>query len=92
MVGEHLRDEGFLISYRPLGDLVVAGTFDEGATGVIHLDVPRLQWGHVVAVDAYGVANPSDGWPERVSLVEFFAWCRGQGAQIDRDFLWVRQS
>jgi hypothetical protein len=55
----------------------------EEAAGILTMSIPRLQRGHIVAVDRMGIVDPADGAPAHESLERYIATRKSQGALFD---------
>jgi hypothetical protein len=55
------------------------------------MDIPRLRWRHVVAVDELGIVDPAAGAPEHISVQEYVFSRSPQGVRFDDEFLAVRK-
>lgn len=88
----YLRDEGFLIAYRPFRDLYSLPKFGGRVVGLLGLDIPHIQYSHIVAVDELGVIDPADDMPPHVDISEYVLGRICQGAVSRREFLAVADS
>lgn len=83
----YLRNEGFLIEYRPFMELYNLPYSGGHVVGLLGLDIPHLKFSHIVAVDEIGIIDPADNMPDHISIPEYVLGRRNQGATIHSEFL-----
>jgi hypothetical protein len=59
----YLNEEGFKAEYLPFMELYNLPRYRGRVVGLLGLDIPCLQYAHVVAVDELGVVDPADNSP-----------------------------
>lgn len=60
----YFRDEGFEGIYCYFDGLHALGQYGGAVVGMLGMDIPRLNRGHIVAVDEFGVVDPADNAPD----------------------------
>jgi hypothetical protein len=86
---QYLRDEGFLVCYRPFSDLYQLPLFHGHVVGLLGMDIPHLQVGHIVCVDEVGVVDPADGAPDHIDISQYVLNRKVQGVVFHSEFLAV---
>jgi hypothetical protein len=85
----YLVREGFEKAYHPFADLNRLSGARGKIRGILGMDIPHLQWRHVVAVDELGIIDPSSGVPDHISIQEYVFGRSPQGIIFDDEFLAV---
>ena len=85
----YLRNEGFQFAYRPFMELYNLIHHRGRVVGLLNMDFPHLNKGHIVAVDEVGVIDPADGSPDHIALEEYIRPRISQGAKFHDEFLAV---
>jgi hypothetical protein len=88
----YLQHEGFAVCFRPASDLSALGQFGGTVVGLFGMTIPHVRMRHVVAVDALGVVDPADNFPDYVALSEYAHGRVGQGVVFDDEFLAVKKA
>jgi hypothetical protein len=83
----YLRDEGFQITYRRFLDLYELPRFRGSIVGLLHMNIPRLRAGHVVAVDELGIVDPADGAKDHIVIQDYIYSRLEDGFVFDKEFL-----
>ena len=87
----YLHDEGFENTYCKFDGLCALGQYGGVVVGMLGMDIPRLNRGHVVAIDENGVVDPADNAPDHVPL-DHYVWNRKQdGVVFHPEWLAVRK-
>jgi hypothetical protein len=87
----YLRDQGFEHTYCYFDGLRALGLYYGEVAGLLGMDIPRLNRGHIVAVDEIGVVDPADNAPDHVPL-DYYVWNRQQdGVIFHREWLAIRK-
>jgi hypothetical protein len=60
--------------------------------GMLGMDIPRLNRGHIVAVDELGVVDPADNAPDHVALDAYVRNRLQDGVVFHTEWLAVRKS
>lgn len=85
----YIQHQGRTVNFRPFMEAYDLWKSPHEAAGILGMTIPHLKWRHVVAVDAAGVVDPADGFPEHMHLAEYIA-CRLPGGFVfDTEFLAV---
>jgi hypothetical protein len=87
----YLQEEGFQAVYRPFLDLYSLPNFDGSVVGLLGLDIPHLNKGHVVAVDELGVIDPADNAPAHIAIQDYILSRLRDGAVFHKEFLAVNR-
>jgi hypothetical protein len=87
----YLRDEGFRACYRPFLDLYQLPRFYGRVVGLLGMDIPHIQWGHIVCVDEIGIIDPADGAPDHIDIGQYVLDRRAQGVIFHSEFLAVER-
>lgn len=87
----YLRDEGFRGCYRPFLDLYQLPRFSGRVVGLLGMDIPHLQAGHIVCVDEIGIIDPANGAPDHIPIAEYVLERRAQGVRFHADFFAVER-
>jgi len=88
----YLRDEGFDHVYCRFDGLRALNQYGGEVVGLLGMDIPHRNGGHIVAVDEFGVIDPADNAPDHVALDEY-VWSRLQdGAIFHPEWLAVRKA
>lgn len=64
----YFRDEGFECIFCQFDGLHALGQYGGVVAGMLGMDIPHLNRGHIVAVDELGVVDPADNAPDHVPL------------------------
>lgn len=64
--------------------------FSGEVVGILNMQVPRLQRGHMVAVDEFGVIDPADNAPDHIALDDYIRIRSQEGFEFDEEWLAVR--
>jgi hypothetical protein len=87
----YFRDEGFESVYCRFGGLYALDQYGGSVAGMLGMDIPHLNRGHIVAVDELGVVDPADNAPDHVPL-DNYVWNRKQdGVIFHTEWLAVRR-
>jgi hypothetical protein len=87
----YLRDEGFRTAYRPFLDLYSLPQFEGCVVGLLGMDLPHLNAGHIVAVDELGIVDPANNAPDHSDIAEYVLSHRSQGANFHSEFLAIKR-
>jgi hypothetical protein len=88
----YMHEQGLRVALRPFMDAYSLWRSPEGRTvGILGMTLPHLKRRHVAAVDAAGVIDPADGFPDHLHLADYIASRLPQGVVFDNDFLAVDQ-
>lgn len=85
----YLRDEGFLAFYRPLTEAKRLAENGCQFVGIVGMTIDHLSARHVAALDALGVIDPADGFPDHMSLEAYAENRRYDHCFLDSEFLAV---
>jgi hypothetical protein len=77
----YFRHEGFDGAYCRFDGLPALGLYGGDVVGMLGMDIPHLNRGHIVAVDEIGVVDPADNAPDHVPLYHY-VWNRKQDGVI----------
>ncbi len=83
----YLRDEGFQITYRRFLDLYELPRFKGRVVGLLHMNIPYLRAGHIVAVDELGIVDPADGAKDHIDIQDYVLSRLEDGFVFDKEFL-----
>jgi hypothetical protein len=87
----YFRDEGFDNIYCHYGGLYALERQGGSVVGMLGMDIPHLNRGHIVAIDELGVVDPADNAPDHVPL-DHYVWNRKQdGVVFHTEWLAVRR-
>jgi hypothetical protein len=87
----YFRDEGFDGAYCRFDGLRALGLYGGDVVGMLGMDIPHLNRGHIVAVDEIGVVDPADNAPDHVPL-DHYVWNRKQdGVIFHTEWLAIRK-
>lgn len=87
----YFRNEGFDSIYCHFGGLYALEQQDGSVVGMLGMDIPHLNRGHIVGVDELGVVDPADNAPDHVPL-DHYVWKRKQdGVVFHTDWMAVRR-
>jgi hypothetical protein len=67
----YFRDEGFDGCYCRFDGLYALPRYSGSVLGILGLDIPHLNAGHIVAVDEIGVVDPADNAPDHIALPDY---------------------
>lgn len=87
----YLRDEGFQAIYRHLDGLHALAGYRGTVVGLLGMDIPHLNRGHIVAVDELGVIDPADNAPDHLAISDYFIARLPDGVRFHPDWLAVRR-
>ena len=82
---DYLGDEGFEVEYKPLSDpesFSDLASLPENSRAMLVFQMPRLEVGHIVAIDQCGVVDPLDHPAEYQSVADFQQNFRLTGRQL----------
>jgi hypothetical protein len=86
----YLSEEGFQVEYLPFMELYNLPLYEGRMVGLLGLDIPRLQYAHVVAVDELGVVDPADNSPPHTDIAAYVLdRIHNHGAVFHKEFLAV---
>jgi hypothetical protein len=85
----YLTHQGFQTTYRPFMDLYSLPNSGGKVVGILHLTMPSLLWGHIVAADEFGIVDPATGRSDHVGIQEYVLDCIADGVIFDNEFLAV---
>ena len=85
----YIGDEGWKAERRPFLQMYDLWKSPVQAIGILGMEFPQHQRRHIVAVDAAGVVDPADGFPDHIHLADYVLSRREQGAVFDSDFLMI---
>jgi len=88
----YLRDEDFLIEYRPFMELYRLPQYRGQVAGLLMFDIPHIKYSHIVAVDELGIIDPADNMPPHLDIPEYVLGRISQGAVFHKEFLAVADS
>jgi hypothetical protein len=88
----YLRDEGFELMRCRFDGLHALGQDGGAVVGLLCMDIPHLQWAHIVAVDEFGVVDPADNAPAHVPLHNYVNMRSVDGVKFHEDWLAVRKA
>jgi hypothetical protein len=88
----YFRDEGFEGIYCYFDGLHALGQYGAAVVGMLGMDIPRLNRGHIVAVDEFGVVDPADNAPDHVPLDAYVRNRLQDGVVFHTEWLAVRKS
>lgn len=87
----YFRDEGFQSFYCYFHGLHALGQYGGAVAGLLGMDTPRLNRGHIVAVDELGVVDPADNAPDHVPLDAYVRNRLQDGVVFHAEWLAVRK-
>jgi hypothetical protein len=88
----YFSDEGFEGFYCYFGGPDALGQYGGAVVGMVGMDIPHLNRGHIVAVDEFGLVDPADNAPNHVPL-DRYVWNRRQdGVVFHTEWLAVRKN
>lgn len=87
----YLRDEGFECVYCRFNGLYALSDCAGAVVGLLGMDVPHLQRGHIVAVDELGVVDPADNAPDHIHLADYVCGRLPDGVVFHTEWLAVRK-
>lgn len=88
----YFHEEGFATIYCHFGGLYALERQGGAVVGLLGMDIPHLNRGHIVAVDELGVVDPADNAPDHVPLDQY-VWNRKQdGVVFHKEWLAVRKT
>jgi len=87
----YLKDEGFLLCYRPFLDLYELPQFSGRVVGLLGMHIPHINMRHIVAVDELGIIDPADNAPDHIEISEYILSRKKQGVNFDGDFLAIEK-
>jgi hypothetical protein len=87
----YLGHQGFQTIYRPFMDLYSLPNYGGEVVGILHLTIPHLQRGHIVAADELGIVDPAAGAPDHVGIQEYVLNRLTDRVVFDTEFLAVRK-
>jgi hypothetical protein len=88
---KYLQDEGYRVCYRPFLDVYQLARFRGSVVGLLAMDIPHLQWSHIVCVDEIGIIDPADGAPDHIDIGQYVLERRAQCAFFHDEFLAVER-
>jgi hypothetical protein len=88
----YLRDEGFEFVYCRFNGLYALSDYAGEVVGLLGMDIPHLQRGHIVAVDELGVVDPADNAPDHIHLADYVCSRLPDGAVFHMEWLAVRKT
>jgi hypothetical protein len=87
----YFRDQDFENIYCYFNGLYALREQGGTVLGILGMDIPHLNRGHIVAVDELGVVDPADNAPDHVPL-DHYVWNRRQdGVVFHTEWLAVRK-
>jgi len=86
----YLRDKGFQIYYCRFDGLSALWQYRGKVVGILGMDIPHLETGHLVAVDEIGVIDPATGAPGHIALQEYVNTRVLDGVRFHDEWLAVR--
>jgi hypothetical protein len=84
---EYIRDEGQTAQFRPFVEAYDLWKSPGRTVGILGMTIPHLKRRHVAAVDAAGVVDPANGFPDHLHLADYVASRLPQGVVFDTEFL-----
>lgn len=87
----YLRDEGFECIYCHFDGLHALGQYGGVVAGMLGMDIPHLNRGHIVAVDEVGVVDPADNAPDHVPVGAYVGNRLQDGVVFHTEWLAVRR-
>lgn len=87
----YLRDKGFDTCYCKFDGLHTLGLYAGCVVGILGMDIPHLERGHVVAVDEIGVIDPADNAPDHIALSEYVLSRLPDGVRFHQEWLAIRR-
>jgi hypothetical protein len=88
----YLRDEGFESIYCRFNGLYALNQCKGDVVGLLGMDIPHLQRGHIVAVDEFGVIDPADNAPEHIHIADYVGNRLQDGVMFHTEWLAVRKA
>ena len=70
-------------------DLYSLPNYSGKVVGILHLTIPSLLWGHIVAADEFGIVDPATGRSNHVGIQEYVLDRLAAGVIFDSEFLAV---
>jgi hypothetical protein len=87
----YFRDLGFESTYCYFDGLRALRQYPGAIAGMLGVDIPRLNRGHIVAVDEIGVIDPADNAPDDVPLDAYVRNHLQDGVIFHTEWLAVRK-
>ena len=88
----YFHDECLETIYCYFGGLYALEQQGGSVVGILGMDIPHLNRGHIVAVDELGVVDPADNAPDHIPL-DHYVWNRKQdGVVFHTEWLAVRKT
>jgi hypothetical protein len=87
----YFRDEGLDCRYCAFNGLYSLPAFRGSLVGMLGMKIPRLDMGHIVAVDECGAIDPADNAPDHVSVTEYISSRTPDGVIFPDRWLAVRR-
>jgi hypothetical protein len=87
----YFRDECFESIYCHFDGLYALGQYGGAVVGMLGMNIPHLNRGHIVAVDELGVVDPADNAPNHVPLDDYVLNRLLDGAVFETEWLAVRR-
>lgn len=83
----YIQHEGLRVEFRPFMEAYSLWKGQGRTVGILGMTVPALKRRHVVALDAAGVIDPADGFPDHMHLSDYVGSRLPQGIIFDTEFL-----
>jgi hypothetical protein len=87
----YFRDEGFESIYCRFDGMYALGQYGGTVAGMLGMDIPHLNRGHIIAVDELGVVDPADNAPDHVPLAAYVRNRLQDGVIFHREWLAIRK-
>lgn len=84
---EYIQHEGRTVQRSPFIEAFNLWKSPRRTVGILGMDIPHLKRAHVAAVDAAGVVDPADGFPDHLHLADYCAHRLQDGFVLHADFL-----
>jgi len=86
---DYIQHEGWTVQFRPFIEAYGLWKNDGPTAGILGMTIPHLQVRHVAVLDAKGVIDPADGFPDHIHLVDYILQRLPDGVVFDNEFLTV---
>jgi hypothetical protein len=86
----YLHDEGFETHYCHFNGLYALAKCGGNTRGILGMDIPHLNAGHIVAVDEIGVVDPADNAPNHISIPAYVLGRLNDAVIFHKEWLAVR--
>jgi hypothetical protein len=88
----YLSDEGFESIYCRFNGLYALNECAGTVVGLLGMDIPHLQRGHIVAVDEFGVIDPANNAPDHIHVADYVSNRLQDGVVFHTEWLAVRKT